>query len=216
MWGEKLGYWGRPGGLREVLLLSFPLIISTASTTILQVTDRLFLARYDQNALAAALPAGALQWTIMSFGFGVAMYVNTFVAQYHGAGRPRRIGLAVWQGILLGLFATPFLMATIPLAPRLFALGGHLPEIQKLEVQYFQILMVGSPAQIVSAAISAFVAPSASSASTDSSRSVNCRGSLDVDLPNNQRFAASGKTSCPRYTWRMASTVLRGGSVLRA
>jgi MATE family multidrug resistance protein len=156
MQNGELGYWGRPGGLREVLRLSFPLIISTASTTVLQVTDRLFLARYSQDSLAAALPAGALQWTIMSFAFGVAMYVNTFVAQYHGADRPKRIGLAVWQGILLGSFATPLLLATIPLAGWFFAAGGHTPEVQALEVEYFQILMIGSAPQIISAAISAF------------------------------------------------------------
>jgi MATE family multidrug resistance protein len=154
--GTEQGFWQRPGGLREVLLLSFPMVISTASTTVLQFTDRLFLTQYSQDALAAALPAGALQWTMMSFAFGVAMYCNTFVAQYHGAERPRRIGLAVWQGILLGVMATPLLLATIPIAPSVFAFAKHSASVQALEVEYFQILMVGSPAQIIATAISAF------------------------------------------------------------
>jgi len=153
---QELGYWRRPGGLREVLWLSFPLVISTASTTLLQFTDRMFLVQYSQDALAAALPAGALQWTIMSFAFGIAMYVNTFVAQYAGAERPQRIGVAVWQGILLGMAATPLLLATVFVAPWFFAQAGHTPQVQALEAEYFQILMVGSPAQIMAAAISAF------------------------------------------------------------
>lgn len=152
----ELGYWRRPGGIREVLYLSFPMVVSTASTTILQVTDRLFLAWYSQDALAAALPAGVLQWTFMSFAFGIAMYVNTFVAQYQGARRPKRIGLAVWQGILLGCLVTPLLLATIPLAPYFFAFAGHPPEVQALEIEYFQILTIGSPAQVIAIAISAF------------------------------------------------------------
>jgi len=152
----ELGYWRRPGGLREVLFLAFPMVISTASTTIMQVTDRLFLAWYSQDALAAALPAGVLQWTFMSFAFGVAMYVNTFVAQYSGAQRPQRIGVAVWQGILLGVFAAPLMLAAIPLAPALFGLAQHPPEVQALEVPYFQILTLGSPAQVIAIAISAF------------------------------------------------------------
>lgn len=156
MTSEELGYWRRPGGVREVLLLAFPMVVSTASTTVLQVTDRLFLAWYSQDALAAALPAGALQWTFMSFAFGVGMYVNTFVAQYCGAKRPERIGAAVWQGILLGVFVTPLLLATIPLAPALFALAEHPPAVQALEVEYFQILTYGSPAQVIAIAISAF------------------------------------------------------------
>ncbi len=153
---QELGIWRRPGGLREVLWLSFPLVISTASTTLLQFTDRLFLVQYSQDAMAAALPAGALQWTIMSFAFGIAMYVNTFVAQYSGAERPQRIGVAVWQGILLGLAATPVLLVTIFVAPWFFAQAGHTPEVQALEIEYFQILMLGGPAQVMAAAISAF------------------------------------------------------------
>jgi MATE family multidrug resistance protein len=153
---QELGVWRRPGGLREVLWLSFPLVISTASTTLLQFTDRLFLVQYSQDAMAAALPAGALQWTIMSFAFGIAMYVNTFVAQYSGAERPQRIGVAVWQGILLGLAAAPVLLATIFVAPWFFSQAGHTPEVQALEIEYFQILMVGGPAQVMAAAISAF------------------------------------------------------------
>lgn len=153
---QELGIWHRPGGLREVLWLSFPLMVSMASTTVLQVTDRLFLVLYSERAMAAALPAGVLQWTMMSFVFGVAMYVNTFVAQYNGAERPRRIGVAVWQGILLGLLAAPLLLATIPFAPWFFAVAGHAPDVQALESEYFQILMVGSPAQIMAASISAF------------------------------------------------------------
>jgi MATE family multidrug resistance protein len=151
-----LGCWRRPGGVREVLFLAFPMVISTASTTILQFTDRLFLTNYSQDALAASLPAGILQWTMMSFFFGVAMYVNTFVAQYQGAQRPKRIGVAVWQGILLGLIASPFILATIPLAPAIFRLAGHDPAVQAMEVTYFQILTLATPAQLVSIAISAF------------------------------------------------------------
>jgi MATE family multidrug resistance protein len=142
--------------VREVLLLAFPMVISTASTTILQFTDRLFLTNYSQDALAASLPAGIMQWTMMSFFFGVAMYVNTFVAQYQGAQRPRRIGVAVWQGILLGLIASPFILATIPLAPIIFRMAGHPEAVQAMEVTYFQIVTLGTPAQLISIAISAF------------------------------------------------------------
>ncbi len=48
--------------------------------------------------MTASLPAGMAHWTMICFPMGIAAFVNTFVAQYHGAGKPERIGLAVAQG----------------------------------------------------------------------------------------------------------------------
>ena len=43
---------------RQVLRVSLPLVISMSSTMIMEFTDRIFLANYSLNAIAAALPAG--------------------------------------------------------------------------------------------------------------------------------------------------------------
>ena len=49
----------------------------------------MFLCWYSTEAMAATLPAGMLHFTILCFPLGVASYVNTFVAQYEGAGPAR-------------------------------------------------------------------------------------------------------------------------------
>ncbi len=133
-----------------------PLVISTSSWTILQFTDRLFLLWHSQVALAAALPAGVLAFAIACFPLGLVSYVNTFVAQYHGAGRPGRIGLVVWQAVWLTLLVSPLVLATNWIAPSLFAASEHGAEIAALEVVYFQAITFGSPAIILSAAVSSF------------------------------------------------------------
>ena len=77
------------------------LILSTGSWAVQHFVDRMFLAWYSAEAIAAAMPAGLLNFAIMSFFIGTASYVGTFVAQYYGAGVKARIGPAVWQGVYL-------------------------------------------------------------------------------------------------------------------
>lgn len=149
-------WWTRECGGREVLWLALPLVISTSTWTVIYFTDRLFLLWYDPDALAAALPAGLVSFSVIAFFLGVASYVNTFVAQYFGAGRSDRIGLAVWQGAILGIACTPLVLATIPLAPTLFDLAGHSPRVRELEVTYYGPLAYGASALVISGALSAF------------------------------------------------------------
>lgn len=132
--------WNRDGGYREVLVVAVPLILSTATWSVQHFVDRMFLTWYSPETIAAAMPAGMLNFTIISLFMGTAGYVSTFVAQYYGAGRYHRIGPAIWQGIYISLFGGLFLLCVIPLAEPAFRLIGHSPEIQQHEVIYFQIL----------------------------------------------------------------------------
>jgi MATE family multidrug resistance protein len=157
MWtDEATGWWRRPCGAREVLVLALPLIVSTASWTVMTFVDRMFLLWFSTRAMAAAMPAGMLYFSLICFPLGVAMYVNTFVAQYHGAGRPRRIGPVVWQGVRIGVFVIPLFLLTIPLAPLVFRIAGHGTDVACLEVLYYQILCFGAAAQVIAAAMSCF------------------------------------------------------------
>ena len=79
-----------------MLALAGPLVISTVSFTVMTFIDRMFLAWFSLNSVAAAMPAAMLQFTLISFPLGIASYVNTFVAQYAGrrpaaADRPDRL-----------------------------------------------------------------------------------------------------------------------------
>ena len=97
--GENQSRWDGPGGYREVFKLALPMMLSFGSWSLMHFIDRVFLSWYDSDALAAALPAGILSFTLGTFFLGMVGYVNTFVAQYSGANRPERVGASVWQGI---------------------------------------------------------------------------------------------------------------------
>lgn len=149
-------FWHRPAGAHEVLALAVPLVISTSSWTLMHFIDRLFLLWYSPTALAAALPAGMASFAVESFFLGIAMYVNTFVAQYYGADRHGRIGLAVWQGVALALVATPLMLLMIPAAPAVFNFIGHESAVRQQEIVYFQVLAFGGGGMVISAATSSF------------------------------------------------------------
>jgi MATE family multidrug resistance protein len=149
-------WWTRPCGGREVLSLALPLVVSMGSWSLMNFVDRMFLLWFSTPAMAAALPAGMLYFTLICFPLGVSTYVNTFVAQYEGAGRPERSAAVVWQGMRIGLFVMPLFLATIPLAPTVFRLVGHEPQVASLEVIYYQVLCFGAAGQVVAAAMSSF------------------------------------------------------------
>ncbi len=148
--------WKSDGGYREVLVVAIPLILSTATWSIQHFVDRMFLTWYSPETIAAAMPAGMLNFTIISIFMGTAGYVSTFVAQYYGARRYHRIGPALWQGIYISLIGGLVLLCVIPLAEPTFRLIGHSPQIQQHEVIYFQILCLGGGAYIGSYALSGF------------------------------------------------------------
>jgi len=149
-------WWSRPCGGSAVVALALPLVLSTASWTVMHFIDRVFLTWYSRDAIAAAMPAGLAHFLAICLPLGIAGYVNTFVAQFYGANERERIGLVVWQGIFLGLLTVPLFWLSIFLAPVIFDLGGHVPSVRQLETEYFQAMSYGAGAVVTSAAMAAF------------------------------------------------------------
>src|SRR5690242_6030667 len=94
-----------PGGSRELLALAAPLVVSQGFMTVQVFVDTVLLAWHDPREMAASFPA--VMWFWLPFGLlqVTAGYTSTFVAQYTGAGRPERVGPAVWQGIHFAVVA---------------------------------------------------------------------------------------------------------------
>lgn len=149
-------WWLRPAGGRQVLLMALPLIVSTASWSVMHFVDRMFLLWHSTTAMAAAMPAGMLLFALACLPLGVASYVNTFVAQYEGAGRSERVGRCVWQGVWIGLGVAPLFLLSVPVAHWLFAAVGHSGELLAAESAYYRVLAFGAGAMVISTALAAF------------------------------------------------------------
>lgn len=142
--------------MRELTGVAYPLILSTASNTIMQFTNRVFLAHYSPDALAACVPGGMLAFVFGCFFIGTASYTNAFVSQYYGRGKVASVSVAVWQGVWLSLAAGAVLLALTPLGFFIINNSGHAPVVAALEKQYFFILNAGGVIAVTNAALSAF------------------------------------------------------------
>jgi multidrug resistance protein, MATE family len=150
--------WDGPGGVGEVLTIAYPLVLSQMSLTLQVFVDRLFLTWYSTEAVAAAVTGLLVTWSVVGLCISTGEYVTTFIAQYYGAGRPRRIGAALWQGIYFSLLAGVVLAALSPLAGPLFTLAGHAPSLQDYETAYSRILLLGAAPIVLMATLPSFYA----------------------------------------------------------
>ena len=116
--------WQQEGGGRELLRLAIPLILSSSFMTLQITIDRALLSQSSSGAVAAAMPAAVLYWTFLTLLQNTASYATTFVAQYTGAGRPHRVGPAVWQALYFSVAGGVAFLGLLPLAGPLFSLGG--------------------------------------------------------------------------------------------
>jgi MATE family multidrug resistance protein len=150
------GAAARHGGSGELLALALPLVVSQSFMTVQVFLDTILLSWHDQREMAASFPA--IMWYWLPFGLlqVTAGYVSTFVAQYTGAGRPERVGPAVWQGIHFAIMAGLLFLLMVPAAPQLIALAGHSAALQVLEVTYLRCLCFAALPMMVMAAVNGF------------------------------------------------------------
>ncbi len=85
--------------------------------TVQVFVDTILLSWHDPREMAASFPA--VMWFWLPFGLlqVTAGYTSTFVAQYTGAGRPHRVGPAVWQGIHFAVLAGLLFLLVVPARP---------------------------------------------------------------------------------------------------
>lgn len=136
--------------------MAIPLILSTGASSILHFIDRMFLTWYSPVSIAAAMPAGMLNFTFMTIFIGTTGYVSTFVAQYHGAGQPKRIGPSLWQGLYVAAVGGIVIFCLSFAAKPIFKFVGHEAAIQAEEALYFGILSKGAIFTVAASAFAGF------------------------------------------------------------
>jgi MATE family multidrug resistance protein len=141
------------GSIQELWAISFPLMLSVLSISMMTFVDRLMLSKYDIRAMNAAVVAGFV-FNVFQYGaIGIAAITEVFVGQFNGAKEYRRMGESVWQMIWFSLMTS---VVFIPLA--LF--GGAIlipnPEYIKDGIPFFRWLMIFGPAFPLVTTLSSF------------------------------------------------------------
>ncbi len=145
-----------PGGSKELLKLAAPLILSQSFMTVQVFVDTILLSWHNPMEMTASFPAIMWYWLFFGVLQVTAGYTSTFVAQYTGANRPPRVGVAVWQGIHFAVVAGILFLVVVPLAPIMIAVGRPPAELAPLEVIYLQCLSFAALPMLVMAAINGF------------------------------------------------------------
>ena len=142
--------------LKELWVLSYPLIVTMAAQVVMQFADRMFLAWHSHEALAACVPAGALALTFASMFMGLASYTSVFVSQYYAKKKFASVTISLWQGVLVALISSVILACLTPVGNALIRAFNHGPEVTALEINYFTILNLFAGIMVVNNALSSF------------------------------------------------------------
>lgn len=132
-----------PGGIKELLVLALPMIISTACDGVMTFTDRLFLARVGSEQMNAALGGGVAMQMLTFFFMGLTGYSTALVAQYFGAGEKANATKSAFQAILITIMAWPVILVLKPLTVGYFHFM-NIPDSQiGFQTSYLNILAWG-------------------------------------------------------------------------
>jgi MATE family multidrug resistance protein len=134
----------RPGGLREVTHLAYPVVLTQLCSTLMGVVDSAMVGRLGPTQLAAVGFGAIWLWTVFSLFYGTATGVQTFVSQHEGAGEPRRCGAWAWHGFYTAVPAT--LLTALLAAPwieSILALLGPSQALQSAAQSYLQARLPG-------------------------------------------------------------------------
>ena len=129
---------------RRILALTGPVVITQMTHTAMGVIDTMMVGRLGVVALAGVGLGAIIAWWCLSFFVGLLQGVNTFVAQFFGAGRPDRVGVSFWQGLYAAVAAGAALLALSPLSAWVFSLTQASPEAQAIASDYTQVRMAAA------------------------------------------------------------------------
>lgn len=139
-----------------LLLLAMPIIASMISRTVMSFIDFVMVSTLGTEAQAAIMPAGVLLFTIMAMGMGVLMMVNTFVSQALGRGLHADCSAYAWQGLYVALAIGLLVLPAWGVVDELFAAVGHAPAVQRMEVDYVRVGLIGMGPALAAVALSNF------------------------------------------------------------
>ena len=153
---QKFLFTRNPGSLRLVWLLSYPIILANMSESLLGVVDTYMVSQLGVIEIGAVGLGAMHAWLFYLPVMGLAMGLNTFVAQSYGARKMKDCGFITWQGLYLALISGSMILLAIPFVPLVFDLAGPTAEVKRLGITYLSWRMIDAPAFMIAATASSF------------------------------------------------------------
>ncbi|MCM1377400.1 MAG: MATE family efflux transporter [Clostridium sp.] len=136
---------------RRVLTLALPAIVSNITVPLLGLCDTVVTGHLGSPAFIAAIAGGSMMVNVIFFLFGFLRMGSTgLTAEAYGAGNRESLCIvfsrSFWIAVLSGLI---IILCSFPLSHFLVNIIDPDPKVADLARSYFQICVLGAPAQLV-------------------------------------------------------------------
>jgi putative MATE family efflux protein len=136
--------WTRGPIVRNLLLLSWPMVLMETLFVVSQVADMIWVGRLGPSAIAAMGVAFTIIMLIMSLDFGIVVGARAMVARHIGAGDVKMANHIAAQALLIGLtWGLLMTVLGISLAKPVMALFGLESGVIAEGVTYIRITFAG-------------------------------------------------------------------------
>ncbi len=138
--------------VRELLHISFPMMLAAVSGTLMMFMDRYILSQYSVDAMNAAASAGMVCAIFQFGGISVTAIAEVLVGEHNGAKRFNKVGEPVWQMVWFSIMASVIFLPTA-----LYGAELLLPDrYEEHSIPYFRWIMLFGSAFLLTSAVSSF------------------------------------------------------------
>lgn len=141
---------------KRIVIVSFPLMGTMVGNLLMMLVDRLCLAHYSQDTLAASGPAVFTSMAIIAFFCSTVGVFRSFIAQANGRSGLSEASNEAALGLFLGIVCAALLLITAPLIAMIPHLSSRLPQIVSLESQYMFWAAIFGGVMTIDTALSSF------------------------------------------------------------
>lgn len=131
---------------RQIIRLSIPVIVGQISHTVLNFTDRFFISRLGVIEAASVGLCVALMWFLFALSAVICGGTIALVSRKMGEQKPSEAAHSAEQSLLLSMvFGILVALICYGSSAFVFSLFGVEPQLERLGLQYFRILLIGYP-----------------------------------------------------------------------
>ncbi|MDW9404807.1 multidrug transporter MatE, partial [Pseudomonas soli] len=149
-------HWFDSGVAKRIFTVSFPLMGTMVGNLLMMLVDRLCLAHYSQDTLAASGPAVFTSMAIIAFFCSTVGVARSFIAQAHGRSGPSAASREAALGLLLGMACGALLFIAAPLIAMIPQLSSRPAQIVNLESRYMLWAALFGGVMTIDTALSSF------------------------------------------------------------
>ncbi len=128
---------------RATVVFALPVVVSELGWMAMSLVDTIMVGRLGKEAIGAVGLGNIVFYSVVVFGIGLVMGLDTLVSQAFGAGDLADCHHSLVQGVYLALAVSPVLMVAIAACVPLLALAGIEPAVVSLASPYLRVMNWG-------------------------------------------------------------------------